>query len=227
MKDNITDWALEQYRTQYKDGSITKQAIFYYIYGILHHTGYRNKYQASLARGLPHIPMAPNFWSFSEAGRKLADLHLNYDTCPRHDLGKPKNPIPDRPTSIRLGRKENTAGTGSLTVVDPSKLLVDNVIVYDNLPPCKYKVNGRTPVEWLTYVPKKAANGTDRFPFRFMKGVELRKTVERLVHVGVESDKIISSLPEEFEVIDHTSFDENLPVVGQQTLDRGTQTRLK
>lgn len=227
MKDNITDWALGQYRTQYEDDSITKQDIFYYTYGMLHHTGYRSKYQASLVRGLPHIPMAPDFWAFSKAGRKLADLHLNYDTCPRHDLGEPKNTIPDKPTSIRLGRKENTAGTGPQTVIDPSKLLIDNIIVYDNLPPCKYKVNGRTPVEWLTYVPKKAANGTDRFPFRFMTGVELQETVERLAHVGVESDRIISSLPEEFEVVDHPSFDESLPAMGQQTLDRGTQTRLK
>ena len=105
MKDNITDWALEKYRTIYKDRSITKEDIFYYTYGILHSPGFRKKYQVFLKRGIPNIPMAPDFRAFERAGRALAELHLNYETGPRHDLGQPLNAIPDAPKKIEFGRR--------------------------------------------------------------------------------------------------------------------------
>ena len=72
MIDNITDFALNEYKEHYNDKKITKDDIFYYIYGILHHTGYKKKYANNLTRELPHIPMAPKFWKFSEIGKQLA-----------------------------------------------------------------------------------------------------------------------------------------------------------
>ena len=59
--------------------SITKEDIFYYIYGLLHSEDYRNRYKSSLDKALPHIPLVPEFWEFESTGRKLADLHLNYE----------------------------------------------------------------------------------------------------------------------------------------------------
>ena len=64
--DNVTEHATKTFRQYYKDNTITRSDIFYYTYGLLHHRGYRDKYQASLARGLPHIPMAPDFRAFRE-----------------------------------------------------------------------------------------------------------------------------------------------------------------
>ncbi|MCP4372448.1 MAG: DNA helicase, partial [Deltaproteobacteria bacterium] len=55
-RENITDWALEQFRAQYYDDTITKWDIFHYVYGILHHPQYREKYTANLKRELPRIP---------------------------------------------------------------------------------------------------------------------------------------------------------------------------
>ena len=78
-RENITDWALEQFREHYKDKKIDKWAIFHYVYGLLHHPGYREKFADNLKRELPRIPFAPDFRAFAKAGKKLAALHLDYE----------------------------------------------------------------------------------------------------------------------------------------------------
>ena len=186
-KENITNWALKRYRSIYKNDSIAKKDVFYYIYGILHHKEYRQRYNKSLETSLPHVPFAPDFWAFSKAGKELAGLHLGYEKCPRYDLGRPFNPIPDYPQSIRFA-------TGG----DQSTLYVGGIKVYDNLPEIKYEVGGMTPVGWLTARPKKPTSGIDRYYFRVFTGRQLQAMIERLVHVGIESERIIDDLPEEF-----------------------------
>ncbi|MFZ1141493.1 MAG: type ISP restriction/modification enzyme [Candidatus Sulfotelmatobacter sp.] len=57
-RENITDWALEQFRSHYADPSITKWDIFHYIYAVLHHPDYRQRYAANLRRELPRVPFA-------------------------------------------------------------------------------------------------------------------------------------------------------------------------
>jgi predicted helicase len=59
--------------------AITKWDIFYYVYGLLHHPGYRTKFADNLKRELPRIPLAPGFWAFADAGRELARLHVDYE----------------------------------------------------------------------------------------------------------------------------------------------------
>ena len=219
MKDNITDWALNEYFTHYNDDSITKEDIFYYTYGILHHSGYRKKYQKSLVRGLPHIPMAPAFWPFCKAGRNLATLHLGYETCKRYDLGNPLAQIPDNPESIRFGTKLNK-GSGKKSPRNYSTLMVNGVKIYDNLPKIDYTVNGRTPVGWLTATLLPSDSGINRNMFRHLTGIQLQKIVERLVYVGLESDKIIMELSKlEFESADwkpkKTGLDLHMNVGGE------------
>ncbi len=202
MKDNITDWALQQYQTAYKDNTITKEDIFYYTYGILHHTGYRGKYQIVLVRGLPRIPMAPDFWAFSDAGKRLADLHLGYETCPRYDLGQPLNKIPDGPRAIKFGRKPDPDNVAK-TIDDESVLFINGIKVYDNIPAISYKVNGRTPIGWFEDRYKFSTHkesGITNYPLEDVSGDDIRGIIERLVHVGVESDKIMVGLAKkEFE----------------------------
>jgi predicted helicase len=65
---------------------LTKWDIFYYVYGLLHHPEYRTKYAANLRRELPRIPISPDFWAFSEAGKKLADLHVGYESVKEYPL---------------------------------------------------------------------------------------------------------------------------------------------
>ena len=202
--DNITEQAAKAFRRHYNDSTITRSDVFYYTYGLLHHQGYRDKYQASLVRGLPHIPMVPDFGAFRKAGRRLAKLHLGYEDGPRHNLGKPLNPIPDSPKSIKFGKKPN-AGAGPQSVPDFSTIYVDGIKAYDNLPDVRYAVNGRTPVQWFAdrYAFRThKESGITNYPLDGVKGEDVQAIIERLVHVGVKSDEIIRNLPKEFKSAD-------------------------
>lgn len=81
-RDGITDWILKEVRTRYGTRSISKEDIFYYVYGVLHSQEYRTMFEAELKKSLPRIPIvesAADFKAFSQAGRDLANLHLNYE----------------------------------------------------------------------------------------------------------------------------------------------------
>jgi len=84
--ENMTDWALEHFRKNYKDKKITKWDIFHYVYAVLHHPEYRAKYAENLKRELPRIPLANDFWGFSRAGKELARLHIEYESLEPHPL---------------------------------------------------------------------------------------------------------------------------------------------
>jgi predicted helicase len=83
--DNITDWALDKFRAHYcpeknAKRTITKDAIFQYVYGVLHDPIYREKYALNLGRGFPRIPFYANFWRWAEWGNHLLALHTGYET---------------------------------------------------------------------------------------------------------------------------------------------------
>ncbi|MBU6994051.1 MAG: DEAD/DEAH box helicase [Ferrovum myxofaciens] len=85
----LTDEGLAHFETAYPGEAISKEDVFYYIYGLLHSPDYRAKYADNLAKELPRIPCVPGaekFWAFCEAGRQLADLHLNYETVEPYPL---------------------------------------------------------------------------------------------------------------------------------------------
>ena len=84
--DNISDTALHAFRDHYGDDTITKDAIFDYVYGILHAPRYREEFANDLSKMIPRIPFAPDFHTFAEAGAVLASLHLNYETCEQYPL---------------------------------------------------------------------------------------------------------------------------------------------
>ena len=82
-RDGITDWILNEVRTRYGTKTITKEMIFYYVYGLLHSKDYRERFAADLKKSLPRIPIVDSlddFMDFYRAGKRLAGLHLNYET---------------------------------------------------------------------------------------------------------------------------------------------------
>lgn len=86
--DNITDGILKLYREAVGD-QVTKDDIFYYVYGLLHDPDYREQYAADLKKMLPHIPTQETkqrFDQFADAGRKLAELHVNYESVEPYPL---------------------------------------------------------------------------------------------------------------------------------------------
>ena len=101
LRENITDWALSEFRRHCGDESISKWDIFYYTYGILHQSDYREKYQEDLKRNFPRIPLANDFWAFSKAGKQLADLHINYESAPKY-TGLTLKETPDMPLNWRV-----------------------------------------------------------------------------------------------------------------------------
>lgn len=76
----ISGYALNLFRRHYKDNSIVEEEIFYYIYAILHHKGYLEKYKNSLAKEAPRIALSEDFKELSILGKELAKLHLNYES---------------------------------------------------------------------------------------------------------------------------------------------------
>ena len=83
--DNITDEALRRFVAAYGE-EITKDDIFFYVYGLLHSPEYRETYAADLKKMLPRIPLVEDPWPFVEAGRKLSELHLGYESVTPYPL---------------------------------------------------------------------------------------------------------------------------------------------
>ena len=78
-RKNITNWALAQYREHYRDDTIGKWDIFHYVYALLNHPDYRERYEANLKRDLPRLPYTPDFWGFAKAGQRLGEIHVGYE----------------------------------------------------------------------------------------------------------------------------------------------------
>jgi len=96
-RDAITDAGLQHFQKAYQDNTISKEDLFYYIYGLLHSEDYRTRFADNLMKELPRIPAVKkfdDFKAFSQAGRALANLHLNYETVakyPANIITKNKN----------------------------------------------------------------------------------------------------------------------------------------
>ena len=148
--DAITDWALTAFRKQYQDETITKEDIFWYVYGILHSPEYKTRFAANLKKMLPRIPFASDFWGFSKAGRALGELHLNYETIsPWPSVVEEKKGFdiePDsfyRVTKMAFGKKD---GKPDKTVI----AFNPNVTLREiPLRAYEYVVNGKSAIEWV------------------------------------------------------------------------------
>ena len=143
-RDGISDFILEKARKQYGK-HVTKEDIFYYVYGFLHSSEYKEKYSNDLKKMLPRIPLVDDvrdFWAFSKAGRKLADLHINYENVPPY-------------TSVKV----TGADSGHFTVEKmhfPKKgqkdtIIYNSRITISNIPSKAYEyiVNGKSAIEWI------------------------------------------------------------------------------
>ena len=106
-RENITDWALAQFRGHYRDEAITKWDIFHYTYALLHHPAYRERYQANLKRDLPHLPYAPDFRRFAKAGGRLGEIHVGYEDVDEYPVKKietPGKPLDWRVEKMKLSK---------------------------------------------------------------------------------------------------------------------------
>ena len=200
--DNISDTARRAFREHYSDNTISKDDIFDYVYGILHAPSYREQFANDLSKMIPRIPYASDFRTFAEAGKVLADLHLNYETCeqyPNLSIGplKPSLLWEEKPEHFRLG-------TRAMRFADKQErttLIINEHVCVSGIPEeaHRYVVNGRTPLEWFIdrYKIKQDKNsGIINDPNGWFDNPrDLITAIERIVYVSVESTKIIESLP--------------------------------
>lgn len=196
--DNVTDTTLRTFRSHYGTNDITKDAIFDYIYGILHATAYRVRFANNLAKERPRIPFAPNFEAFASAGKRLAELHLGYESCPQYplDLEFAGTGLP-KPEHFRLGSKAMRFADEARSV-----LTVNEHVRLKQIPPQAhgYVVNGRTPLEWFIdryRITKDKHSGIINDPNAWFEHAEdLIASIQRIVYLSVQSTQIVSFLPE-------------------------------
>jgi predicted helicase len=199
-RENITDWALAQFRTHYQDDTLTKWDIFHYTYGLLHHPDYRQKYAANLKRDLPRIPtplapldrgVAADFWGFVEAGVRLADLHVTYESQPEYDKLKfvqtPDVPLNWRVEKMKLAR-------------DKTSLIYNNFLTLSGIPPkvFEYRLGTRSALEWVVdqyRVKTDKRSGIVNDPNRADDPQYIVRLIGKVIAVSLETVEIIDRLP--------------------------------
>ena len=201
-QDNIRDEALATYQSNYQDASITKDDIFYYVYGLLHSPIYKERYQNNLRRELPYIPLAPDFWSFSKAGRTLSDLHLNYESCEEYALTE------ERKFTGNPQAKHYQLSTGQMSWTDNESrcaIRVNDYFTLGNIPPDahRYVVNGRTPLEWILdryHIKTDKPSGIVHDPNKWFEetGDNIISMIKRITHTSIQTARVIDTLPTPF-----------------------------
>jgi predicted helicase len=206
-RDAITDAGLKHFMDAYPGEAITKDDLFYYVYGVLHSSEYRARYADNLRRQLPRIPLmkrAADFWAFAEAGRKLGDLHVNYEgvapypvTLKEGDLAFTR--IDDPVAFWRVEKMKHPRKDDLSTVIYNSRVTITNIPreAWD------YVVNGKPALKWVMErqaVTTDAASGIvndanayanetvgdPRYPFDLFC---------RVITVSLETMKIVNALP--------------------------------
>ena len=190
-RENITDWALAQFRTHYEDDTLTKWDIFHYNYGLLHHPEYREKYEANLKRDLPHIPFATDFRGFAEAGARLADLHVTYESQPEYDKLKFVQ-TPDVPLDWRVEKMKLSK--------DKTALIYNDFLTLSGIPPkvFDYRLGTRSALEWVVdqyRVKTDKRSGIVNDPNRADDPQYIVKLIGKVITVSLETVDIVESLP--------------------------------
>ena len=190
-RENITDWALAQFRTHYNDDTITKWDIFHYTYGLLHHPDYRQKYEANLKRDLPHIPFAEDFWGFAEAGARLANLHVSYESQPEYDKLKFVQ-TPDVPLDWRVEKMKFSK--------DKISLIYNDFLTLVGIPPkvFDYRLGTRSALEWVVdqyRVKTDKRSGIVNDPNRADDPQYIVKLIGKVIMVSLETVDIVDRLP--------------------------------
>jgi predicted helicase len=197
-REAITDAALADYRSAYGDATITKEDLFYHVYGILHAPDYRRKFAADLRKMLPRIPRpatAEDFWAFSRAGRELAYWHLNYETIEPYPL---QEVITSTVEDWRVVKMRYPSKT------DKTQIIYNDHLTLKGIPPeaLAYVVNGKPAIEWVmeryqltTDKDSGIRNDPNDWCAEHGNPRYIVDLVKRVVRVSVETVRIVNGLP--------------------------------
>lgn len=210
-RNAITDQGLAHFRSAYPNAQISKEDLFYYVYGLLHSPDYRERYADNLSKELPRIPRvktATDFWGFSQAGRQLADLHLNYETVEPYPLAIESNStvLSNADYSVEKMRYGKNGKDKDLSTLHyNAKITLTGI----PLEAYEYVVNGKPALDWVverqcvkTDKDSGIINDANDWAIETMNNPRYPlELFTRVVTVSVETMKIVNSLPT-LEILD-------------------------
>ncbi len=212
-RDAISDFILERAKKIYGK-NVTKEDLFYYVYGFLHCKEYREMFTNDLKKMLPRLPLVdiPNdFWAFSKAGRKLAELHLNYETiAPSTEVI-----VLFHPLNITQALKQHSQSEIEYLNYRVDKMrfpkkdqketiIYNNQITIENIPAKAYEyvVNGKSAIEWIMeryQITTHKESGIVNNPNDWSEEVGNPKYIYNLllsiINVSVQTVDIVNALP--------------------------------
>ncbi len=208
-RDAITDEGLTHFQTAYPGDTITKDDLFYYVYGLLHSEGYRSRYADNLSKELPRIPAvkkAVDFWAFVAAGRKLGDLHCDYETVKPYPVNFARGGTgliaPSDPVSFY--RVEKMKFAGKRPNLDKTTVIYNSNITITDIPLAAYDyvVNGKPALEWVmerqcvkTDPASGIVNDANRYAIETVGDPAYPlKLLQRVITVSLETMKIVKAL---------------------------------
>ncbi|GAA5528217.1 type ISP restriction/modification enzyme [Herpetosiphon gulosus] len=193
QRENISDWALEHFRSQLDEPSIEKWDIFYYVYGLLHAPRYRERYAANLRRELPRIPIVAlaDFQALAQAGRELAELHINYESQPEYNLQWLENrdePLNWRVESMKLSKDRTT-------------LRYNNFLSLAGIPAAafEYKLGNRSALDWVIdqyRVSTDARSGISNDPNRHDDPEYIVRLIGKIITVSLKTVELVARIGE-------------------------------
>lgn len=196
-RDGVSDFILERARKQYGN-NITKEDIFYYVYGFLHSPEYRQTFANDLKKMLPRLPLVNDvrdFWKFSKAGRQLAELHINYETVePYKDVV-----VTGAESGFYTVEKMRYPKKGQKdTIIFNSKITLSNI-------PTKayeYVVNGKSAIDWImeryqitTHKESGIKNNPNDWADEVGNPRYILDLLLSVINVSVQTVDIVESLP--------------------------------
>jgi predicted helicase len=176
-------------------GATVRDAIFCYVYGVLHNPAYREKYELNLKREFPRIPFYDDFAQWAAWGQQLMDLHLNFEDAPPYPLRRVDVARdPDKPPAAPKPKLKSDEDAGAI-ILDTETTLLD-------VPPeaWQYVLGNRAAIDWVLYYYKerKPRYATIREKFNTYRFADYKETVIDLLHrvvtVSVETVKIVNQM---------------------------------
>ena len=199
LHDTISDFALERSREMYGP-KVTKDDIFYYIYGLLHSEAYCHRFEADLTKMLPRIPLVEDvkvFKAYCTIGKRLADLHVNYEKA---EPWKTLIIVGDiKLTKVEKMRFAKVNGEDDRrTIILNSQLRVENI----PLQAYEYTINGKSALEWImerysitTHTESQIRNDPNTWGHEHDNPLYILDLMQRIITVSIETLNLVAKLP--------------------------------
>ena len=201
--DNIPEETVSRFRNHYRDNTIKGDAVFYYVYGLLHSPDYKTRFSADLKKMLSRIPLIGSiqeFQAFSDAGRELAALHIGYEEAEGWPLTiRDERPNLDEDERFRV---KKMAFGGTAKSPDKTTVSYNEQVTVEGIPldAYEYIVNGKSAIEWVMERYQKTQHKDSKIvndPNEWSDDPRyILKLLQKVVTVSMKTVEIVDRLPE-------------------------------